>query len=82
MAKQAQKWFLTINNPKDHGTINNPKNTVTSLDDLPLFLTVEQAAAVLGIGRNTTYDMVRSGRIESIRLGRQIRIPKSALNSI
>ena len=19
MAKQAQKWFLTINNPKDHG---------------------------------------------------------------
>ncbi|MBR3560563.1 MAG: helix-turn-helix domain-containing protein [Oscillospiraceae bacterium] len=62
--------------------MNNPKNTVTSLDDLPLFLTVEQTAAVLSIGRNTTYDMVRSGRIESIRLGRQIRIPKSALNSI
>ena len=57
-------------------------NTVTSLDDLPLFLTVEQTAAVLGIGRNTIYDMVRSGRIKSVRLGRQIRIPKSALNSI
>ena len=55
---------------------------VTSLDDLPLFLTVEQTAAVLGIGRNTIYDMVRSGRIKSVRLGRQIRIPKSALNSI
>ena len=55
---------------------------VTSLDDLPLFLTVEQTAAVLGIGRNTIYDMVRSGRIKSVRLGRKIRIPKSALNSI
>lgn len=57
-------------------------NTVTSLDNLPLFLTVEQTAAVLGIGRNTIYDMVRSGRIKSVRLGRKIRIPKSALNSI
>ena len=70
---QSRKYQLTI---------NNPKNTVTSLDDLPLFLTVEQTAAVLGIGRNTTYDMVRSGRIKSVRLGRKIRIPKSALNSI
>ena len=61
------------------GASNKP---VTSLDDLPLFLTVEQTAAVLGIGRNTTYDMVRSGRIKSVRLGRQIRIPKSSLNSI
>ena len=51
-------------------------------DDLPLFLTVPQAAAVLGIGRNTAYDMVRCGRIRSVRLGRQIRIPKAALNEI
>ena len=60
----------------------SPSEPVISFDDLPLFLTVEQTAAVLGLGRNTTYDMVRSGRIKSIRLGRQIRIPKASLNSI
>ena len=58
------------------------ENKYRSLDDLPLALRVEDLMPILGIGRNTTYDMVRSGRIESIRLGRQIRIPKSALNSI
>ncbi len=51
----------------------------TCYDDLPLFLTVPQAAIILGIGRNTAYDMVRSGRIKSVRLGRQIRISKAAL---
>ncbi len=41
--------------------------------------TVEQAAHVLKIGKNTAYDLVRSGQIRSVRIGRQIRIPKSAL---
>lgn len=41
--------------------------------------TVEQAAHALKIGKNTAYDLVRSGQIRSVRIGRQIRIPKSAL---
>ena len=32
---------------------------------------------ILGIGRNTAYELVRSGRLRSIRVGRQIRIPKA-----
>jgi excisionase family DNA binding protein len=44
-----------------------------------MVLTVEQAAHVLKIGKNTAYDLVRSGQIRSVRIGRQIRIPKSAL---
>ncbi len=48
-----------------------------SFDDLPLTLRVEDLMPILGIGRNTAYELVRCGRIRSIRIGRKIRIPKS-----
>lgn len=51
----------------------------TSFADLPLTLRVEELIPVLGIGRNTTYELVRSGQIRSIRIGRQLRIPKDAV---
>ena len=50
-----------------------------SLEELPLVLRVEDLMAVLDIGRNTAYELVRSGQIESIRVGRQLRITKQAL---
>ncbi len=50
-----------------------------SFDDLPLTLRVEDLMPILGIGRNTAYELVRCGKIRSIRIGRQLRIPKSAL---
>lgn len=50
-----------------------------SYDDLPLVLSVPQVAEILEIGRNTAYDLVRCGEIRSIRIGRQIKIPKDAL---
>lgn len=51
----------------------------TSFDDLPLTLRVEELIPVLGIGRNTAYELVRSGQIRSIRIGRQLRVPKDAV---
>jgi len=50
-----------------------------SLEELPLVLRVEDLMSVLDIGRNTAYELVRSGQIESIRVGRQLRITKQAL---
>lgn len=50
-----------------------------SYDDLPVVLSVVQLSKVLGIGRNTAYDLVRCGRIKSVRVGRQIRISRSSL---
>ena len=50
-----------------------------SYGDLPLTLHVEDLMPVLDIGRNTAYELVRSGQIRSVRVGRQIRIPKEAL---
>ena len=50
-----------------------------SLDDLPLVLRVEDLMPVLDIGRNTAYELVRSGQIRSVRIGRKLRIPKQAV---
>lgn len=55
------------------------ENKYRSLDDLPLTLRVEDLMPVLDIGRNTAYELVRSGQIRSIRIGRQLRISKSDL---
>ena len=50
-----------------------------SFDDLPLTLRVEDLMPILGIGRNTAYELVRAGQIRSIRIGKQLRIPKQTL---
>lgn len=42
-------------------------------------LRVEDLMPILGIGRNTAYRLVRTGEIRSIRIGRQIRIPRQFL---
>ena len=34
---------------------------------------------ILGIGRSTAYRLVRSGCIYSIKIGRQLRVPKQAV---
>ena len=46
----------------------------TSFDDLPLTLRVEELMPILGIGR-----LIRSDQIRSVRIGRQLRVPKDAV---
>ena len=55
------------------------KYNYISYDDIPLIMKVEDLMSILLIGRNTAYDLVRSGEIQSIRGGRQIRISRAAL---
>ena len=47
-----------------------------------LTLTVQEAATLLGIGRNSAYEAIKIGAIPSLRIGRRIVIPKSALERI
>lgn len=54
-------------------------NKYRSFDDLPLTLRVEDLMPILHIGRNTAYELVRSKQIYSVKIGRQLRIPKQAL---
>ena len=55
------------------------ENKYYNLQDLPMTLRVEELMPILGVGRNTAYELIRSGQIRSIRIGRQIRIPRDAL---
>jgi len=56
------------------------------LDNLPPFMTVEQAAEVLQLGRSKAYELTvefeasagRSG-LPFVRLGRQKRVPRTAI---
>ena len=50
-----------------------------SLNELPIVLRVEDLMQVLDIGRTTAYELLRSGKIPSIRVGKQIRIPKQSV---
>lgn len=50
-----------------------------SISEMPITLRVEELMQILHIGRNTAYDLVRSGKIRSIKVGRQLRIPRDAV---
>jgi excisionase family DNA binding protein len=44
-----------------------------------MLLTVEESAAVLGIGRSLMFELIGSGTIETVRVGRLRRIQPEAL---
>ncbi len=54
------------------------ENHLTSTDQLPLVLRVDDVAAVLRISRATAYALVNEVGFPSIRVGRRIVIPKRA----
>lgn len=47
----------------------------------PLLLSPAEAARELGIGRDRTYELIRKGRLESIRFGRVIKVPRKGLEA-
>jgi len=48
------------------------------LPDKPMF-SVEEVAAILGVGRATAYRCANTGEIPALRLGRRLFIPRAAL---
>ena len=43
---------------------------------------VQEAAKILGIGRNAAYEAARRGEIPTIRIGGRILVPKAALDNM
>jgi excisionase family DNA binding protein len=59
---------------------------VRSIDDLPIALTVSEAAEALRVCRNTIYALIRlwhatggARGLRAVRLGRALRIPRIAI---
>jgi excisionase family DNA binding protein len=46
----------------------------------PVLLTVEDAAQALALGRTKVYELVESGALRSVKIGRSRRIPVQALH--
>jgi excisionase family DNA binding protein len=44
-----------------------------------LTVTVKEAAKILGLSRNSTYEACRQGKIPHITIGRRILIPRAGL---
>lgn len=47
--------------------------------ECPTVLTVAELSRLLRVGINNAYQLVRDGTIQSVRVGRQYRIPRSAV---
>lgn len=45
----------------------------------PLLLKVPDAAAMLGVGRSTLYELIQTGDLVAVRIGRSVRIPARAI---
>ncbi len=52
------------------------------MENQRLTLSVEEAAKILGIGRNLCYDRVKTGEIPVIKVGRRLLVPRRALEKL
>lgn len=48
----------------------------------PLLLRVDEAAEALALSRTKVYELMASGELESVKVGRSRRVPRSALDSL
>jgi excisionase family DNA binding protein len=51
-------------------------------DDTRWVFTVEEAARLLGLGRNGCYEAVKRGEIPSVKIGRRLLVPRVALQAM
>lgn len=59
-------------------TAGSTPRTPTAAPDR-LLLTVEEAGAVLGVGRSLMYELIAAGTIKTVRVGRLRRVRPEAL---
>jgi excisionase family DNA binding protein len=53
-----------------------------TLGPAPGLMTVDEAAQFLHLSRAKTYQMTQSGELPSVRFGRAVRIPKTAIDRL
>lgn len=50
-----------------------------TLPPAPLLLRAEEAARLLGLGRSTVFALLATGELPSVRVGRSVRVSRSAV---
>jgi len=59
------------------GTLHSP-----NLETQPILLSVQQAAFLAGIGTTFAWELIRTGTLPSIRLGRRVLVPRTSLEKL
>lgn len=44
-----------------------------------LLMRANEVAAALGVGRATAYELMASGKLPTVRIGRSVRVPRAEL---
>jgi excisionase family DNA binding protein len=88
-SREVQRWSPSHSvDPSQNGPATTPPERAVagaqadladSLARLPEVLKVKEAAAILRVGRNQLYQAVARGDLHAVRIGRTIRIPRTAL---
>jgi excisionase family DNA binding protein len=56
---------------------------VTRSEQLPrALISVKEAARLIGVPRSYAYELVASGHLASVRLGRRVLVPVSAIDDL
>jgi excisionase family DNA binding protein len=56
-----------------------PDQPDVTLRAAPLLLTILETAALLSVGRTTVYELIGAGELETVHIGRSVRVPADAL---
>jgi len=65
--------------PAEQHSNSQPQEPRAGLPVMPLLVTVNQAAELLGIGRSTVYELIEAGALKSVKRGASRRIPLKAI---
>ena len=68
-------------NMNDHNADRGERNHATMTVVEPLLLTALQAAEMLSIGRTAVYELIATGDLETVHIGRSMRIPADAVHA-
>jgi excisionase family DNA binding protein len=67
-------------NAMDKHAGGRPKKTAAPISELTkLYYSMDEAAEILSIHRNTVKNRIKAGELEAVKIGRQWRIPKEVL---
>lgn len=56
----------------------NKETKITTLDEMPLIMTVPDVGRIMGISKVKAYELVKTDGFPIIKVGRRITIPKPA----
>jgi excisionase family DNA binding protein len=65
----------------DNNAQTGEHNHATTTVSEPLLLTTIQAARLLSVGRTTVYELVAAGDLETVHIGRSMRIPADSVRA-